>query len=234
MEPNQWKVEKFADIAWEEWVKQVLDLHRIVDAGTIYDPERAQLNEAITAILIDGLMPAFLELKQIRDPKTKSLPILDRQQPYEDLARKLWKAYKEHMQAAARLAGFKIGFLFDDDKKFNAGVEAFCKANPNLRAGFQKFLEETRQSWQNDLSSFRNKWLEHPIGDRSKYDKFYTPEYAEAIFEAVWMAIVDIMAILLELKLQPGVRLVEQHPDDPGPKWAQRFRFDHPAFRKQE
>jgi hypothetical protein len=51
MEPNHWKVEKFANIAWEEWVKQVLDLHRIVDAGTIYEPERGKLNEAITAIL---------------------------------------------------------------------------------------------------------------------------------------------------------------------------------------
>jgi hypothetical protein len=28
-----------------------------------------------------------------------------------------------------------------------------------------------------------------------------------------------------------GVRLVEQHPDDPGARWAQRFRYDHPAFR---
>jgi len=95
LEPNQWKVEKVADIgASEEFVQQLLELHAIVDAGTIREPRRQQVKEAIAVILVDGLMPAFLELKEIRASVTQTMPLMNRQQLYEDFARKLWKAYK--------------------------------------------------------------------------------------------------------------------------------------------
>jgi hypothetical protein len=126
--------------------------------------------------------------------------------------------------------GFKIGFLYDNDKKFKEGLEGSRKENPALRSGFEKFLEDGRTQWQNDLADFRNKWLEHPLGNRKQFDKFYTPGYGEEIFQHVWTAIADIVPILLELKLVHGSRLIEQAPNDPGPKWPQRFRYDIPAF----
>jgi hypothetical protein len=88
--------------------------------------------------------------------------------------------------------------------------------------------------WDTTLGKFRNTWLEHPVVDRRQFAKFYTPEHAETLFSNVWQAIVDILPVLLELHLMPGVRLIEQHPDDPGPRWGQRFRYDHPAFRKKK
>jgi len=39
---------------------------------------------------------------------------------------------------------------------------------------------------------------------------------------------------LLELRMSEWVRVVEQHPDDPEPKWGYRFRFEHTAFMKSE
>jgi hypothetical protein len=231
LEPNKWKVQTVANVGTsEEFVHQMMELHPLVDAGTIFEPERQQVKEALTSILMDGLLPAFLELQEIRASVGKDIPLINRAQPYEDLARKLWKTYKELMEKAARLMGFKIGFLFDNDKKFREGLKAFREENPRLRQGFESFLEATRDNWQNDLSNFRNKWLEHPKEDPGKFKKFYDTQYAEALFDTVWRTIADILPPLLELRLTEGVTLVEQHPDDPGPRWGQRFRYNHPAF----
>jgi hypothetical protein len=228
-EPNKWTMAKFADIgAGEEFVKGMLDVVPVLEATRIEEPTRAKVKEAILAILIGGLMPAFLELRQIRDSAGKPLPLLDQWQPYEDLARKLWNAYSDLAQKTARLMGFKIGFLFDDEKTFRDGLKEFRQANPTLKEGFDSFLEQTRERWQNDLAKFRNTWLEHKRSDRKKFAKFYTPTYAEELFNATWNTIVIILAALLELRLPPGMHLIEQSPDDPNPKWAQRFRYTLP------
>jgi hypothetical protein len=112
-------------------------------------------------------MPAFLELRQIRESVSNTtMPVLDRLQLYEDLGRKLWKAYKDLTEKAARAIGFKIGFLYDDEKKFQEGLKEFRDNNPRLREGFEKFLESTRKEWQNDLAKFRN--MEREISERQR------------------------------------------------------------------
>jgi len=159
---------------------------------------------------------------------------MNRQQLYEDFARKLWRAYKELTEKAAREMGFKIGFLFDNGKKFRKGLAEFRRQNPGEREWFEKLLEGARENWQNELAKFRNTWIEHPHGDRPKFAKFYTPEHAEYLFDAVWRTIADILPVLLELHFMHGVRLVEQDPNDPDPRWKQRFQYSHPAFTKIE
>jgi hypothetical protein len=229
--PRDWPVVKVADVDGNEpFVKAFLELPPLVDAGTIYDPQRSEVKSAIHSILIDGIMPAFLDLQRIRASVGRDIPLMDRAQPYEDLAGKLWKLYKELTQNAARLMGFNIGFLFMNDKNFRDGLKKFRADNPELLAGYDKFLEETRDSWQNDLAKFRNTWLEHPTGDPKQFSKFYTPEYAEMLFDAVWRTICDILPPLLELKLPNGVKLIEQDPNDPAPRGPQRFQYHHPSF----
>src|SRR2546429_150290 len=107
--------------------------------------------------------------------------------------RERWKSYKELMEKATRSMGFKIGFLFDDNKKFGEGLNKLRMYNPRLRAGFEEFLEQTREEWQNELAKFRNTWLEHQMGDKRQFEKFYRPQYAEALFILVWRTIVDIL-----------------------------------------
>lgn len=232
-EPHKWRPVHFANIGTDEpFVRGILDLDPVVGACRFTELESKQVKETINSVMMDGLMPAFLELRQIRDSvNNPAMPVLDRLQLYEDLGRKLWKAYKDLTEKAARAIGFKIGFLYDNDEDFEAGAKAFRESNPRLRDGFEKFLESTREEWQNELAKFRNNWLEHQRGDRRPFNKFYQPQYAESLFEAVWRTIVEILPVLLELRLMDGVRLVEQSPNDPGPRWPQRFRYDHPAFR---
>jgi hypothetical protein len=212
-------------------VKAVLELHPLVDAGTIFEPGRSKGKEALTSMLIDGLMPAFLELEQIRASVGRDIPFMNREQLYEDLARKLWKTYKGLMQNAVRLMGFDIGFLFENDKRFYEGSKEFRQANPELRPWFEEFVESVRASWQKELARFRNTWLEHPSGEPKQFAKFYRPDFAEELFRAVWQTIVNILPALLELRLPLGTKLIEQYGADGGPTWGIRFRYSHPAFK---
>jgi hypothetical protein len=162
-EPNKWKLVKVSDVDGNEpFIKAFHELAPLVDAGTIYEPQRSEVKSAIHSILLEGIMPAFLDLQRIRASVGRDIPLMDRAQPYEDLAGKLWKSYKELTQNAARLMGFDIGFLFMNDTNFHKGLKKFREENPPLLAGYDKFLEETRDSWQNDLAKFRNNWLQHP------------------------------------------------------------------------
>jgi hypothetical protein len=232
LEPNQWPIDHFANVGYyEPFVWNIVEIDPVIGATSLSEAERLKVKHALMAILTDGLVPAFLDLQQIRASVGKKMPVVNREEPYGNMGRKLWKSYKPLMSDTASAMGYKIGFLYDNDKKFKEGLEEFRKQNPALRLGFEKFLEDGRTDWQKDLANFRNKWLEHPVGNRKQFDKFYTPEYAEEIFQHVWSAIADILPLLLELKLVHGSRLIEQAPDDPGPKWPQRFRYDIPEFR---
>lgn len=224
--PIDWQVRKFADVGTsEEFVRQLLELHEILKAVTIRDPEREQVNDALGMIQMEGLLPAFLELRKIRESTGKEMPMLDRLQLYEDFARKLWKAYKDLMQQAAVSMGFDIGFLFQKETLFEAGLKKFRELNPSAPDEFEKFARDTRTGWQNELAGFRNKVVEHPSADRRAYQEFYQVSSAEALFDAVWRTTVEILAMLLALRLPKGFVLIEQSPDDPGPRWPKRFRY---------
>lgn len=90
-------------------------------------------------ILMDGLVPAFMELRAIRAPETAKLPLAERFQPYEDFARKLWKAYKDLTQRAAEAMGFDIGFLYQKDTKFDEGLSKFRSDWPALHWASKNF-----------------------------------------------------------------------------------------------
>lgn len=225
-EPNQWVVKKYADVGGSEpFIGQFLEVQDIVNATLIFGEDRERVSRSITAISMDGLLPAFLGLRQIRDSVNKDLPMLDGYQLYEDFARKIWKSYKELMQNAAKEIGFDVGFLFQKDASFERGLVKFRAANPTAPPQFEAYLRETRRLWQSDLADFRNNILEHVSEDRAKYEKFYRPDFAEKLFEAVWKAIIEIIVLLLGFKLPEGIYVIEQDPSDPGPKWAKRFRW---------
>jgi hypothetical protein len=231
-EPNKWKVVKVADVGGdEESTKQMLELCSLLEAGVIEGPRRAAVKHAIVSTLMDGLMPAFLELEHIRSTTGKAIPLMNREQMFGDFARKLWKSYKELMQQTAELIGFDIGFLFQREKEFREGLVILRAQHPILRDWFEKFLEDARDNWQNDLCKFRNTWVEHQRGERRNFDRFYKPKYAERVFSDAWNTIVTILAAMLETHLPFGGRLLEQDENDPGPKWPNRFRYQHPTFQ---
>lgn len=140
-EPYKWKVEKFAEIGWEnKFVRHVTELTTILGGTTIFDEQREDVNNAMMAILMDGLMPAFAKLEEIRASDGKELPMMDRQELFNDFARKLRKAYKDLTQRAATAIGFDIGFLFRNDKDFEKGIVEFAAKYPDVRPELGKSL----------------------------------------------------------------------------------------------
>lgn len=233
--PNKFKVELVAEVGTsEEFLKRMSELPLLVDAGDIDEPQRENVKSAIIAVLMEGLIPAFLKLREIRAPANRSLPLMDRQQLFEDFARKLWKAYKDLMERAAREMGFSIGFLFTADNKFREGLADFRGQHPGLQDWFEGLLEHARENWQNELAQFRNTWLEHMSADRKQFAKFYTVEHAEFLFDGAWRTIADILPALLELHFPPGIRLIEQDKNDPNPRWERRFRFTLPGVAEDK
>jgi hypothetical protein len=225
--PKDWKVQKLADVGTgEPFVRQILELFDLLNGTTIFDPERQAAKDAIGAILTDGLMPAFLELRAIRESQGKDLPVIDRLQLYEDFARKLWKAYKDLTPRAAIAMGFDIGFLFQKDTKFLDGLKAFQAAHPEAPPNLEQYLRDTRRLWQNDLAQFRNGFLEHREGSRQDHQKFYDLNYLESLFPTVVRTIADLLVMLMSLRLPPRVRIVEHDDAIHGPGWPNRFRWE--------
>ena len=215
----------FASVGTQEaFVREMLELVSILEGSTICGEQRERARSAIMTVMIDGALPAFLELRSIRSPETANLPVAERFQPYEDFARKLWKAYKDLTQRAADALGFDIGFLYQEDKNFEKGLKKFRAEWPELQAGAEDFLRQIRVEWQNEFSRFRNGFVEHQEGDRMDFKKFYDNAVVEKLFESVWGAIVDVLVILMILKLPPRVHLVVNDPKVHGP-WPNRFRW---------
>jgi hypothetical protein len=226
-EPNKWKLKHFANISGsEEFVLQfMVELPGLIEASTIYDDSREKLIFAIRAIAIEGLMPAFEDLKKIRSSRCEQVPELNRRQFYEDFTIKLWRSYKDLMQRPAKMMEPEIGFIFQNDVNFEKGLAEWGKKRPKLAQDVAPYLRRQRTEWQNDLSDFRN-YLEHKgEQDPKSFVHHYAPENAERLFEAVWRTAADILAMLISLRLPPGTSLIELPPDQRDPVMKRRFTF---------
>ncbi|MGA2725333.1 MAG: hypothetical protein ABSG79_23350 [Bryobacteraceae bacterium] len=227
-EPNTWKVTHFANISGSEefLIQLVVEMPELVDASVIYEPERQRLKEAIAAIPVDGLMPAFEDLKRIRASVNQEIPELNRRQLYETFTVALWRSYKDLMQRAAKLLEPEIGFLFQEDSKFEAGLITWGKKRPVIAQAVAPYLRKQRTTWQNELGAFRN-YLEHRNdADPARFESRYAPTHAEMVFGAVWRTIADILAMLVSLHLPPGTTLLEIPPEQRHPAMPRRFCFE--------
>ena len=98
--------------------------------------------------------------------------------------------------------GVDIGFVFQNAANFEIGLTEFSKANPAVQSWFGDFLRTQRKNWQNELSHFRNHFLEHRREEPEKFVDFYKPENAEALFVSVWRTTADILVTLLATRLR--------------------------------
>jgi hypothetical protein len=226
-EPNTWKLKHFANISGsEEFVLQfMVELPRLVEASTIYGADREKLIFAICAIAVEGLMPAFEDLKKIRSSRNQQVPELNRRQFYEDFTIKVWRSYKDLMQRAAKMMEPEIGFIFQNDVNFEKGLAEWANKRPKMAEGVGPYLRRRRTEWQNDLSDFRN-YLEHKgEQDPKRFAHHYEIGNAEKLFEAVWRTAADILPMLISPHLPPSTLLVEIPPDQRNPVMKQRFNF---------
>lgn len=90
---------------------------------------------------------------------------------------------------------------------------------------FGEFLRAQRKNWQNELSEFRNHFLEHRQEEPDKYKDFYQAENVEALFDSAWRTTVEILVILIGKHFPPYVGLEEIPVSERVGTPPRRFRF---------
>jgi hypothetical protein len=227
-DPSNWKITHFANISGsEEFVAQLfIEMPELVDMAMIYGEERDKVKEAILIVSVERLMPAFEHLKKIRASVGQRMPELNRRQLFEDFEGKLWHAYKDLMQKAAKRMEPEIGFLFQkQDAQFEAGLFQWGKKRPKLAQAVTSYLRKLRTDWQEDLREFRN-YLEHKDDrDPKVFASRYDLAHSEKLFDSVWRTTADILVMLLSLHFPPGTLLEEIKRDERDSVRPRRFRF---------
>ena len=212
VEPHKWKTQRYADVGTSEpfLVRIVVGLPEILGGTKFGDKNKDAIQTAIVDIGSDCLTQAFMALLEFRkaanDPDAA---ILSKTKPFDDMCKWLWTAYKDRMVTATKLMGYDIGFLFQDDKKFEKGCTAFSANHPEVHAELIERMKLYRTGWQNLLCDFRNEFLEHRSKASNSYAGFYSLKNAEVLFENVWTAIEDILILLMEPKVPVGFAIRE-------------------------
>jgi len=226
-EPSEWTKVHFANVGTSEEFVELFsgEFLELVDASTIFGAEREAVKNAIMTILIEGLMPAFEHLRQIRLSVSTPVPELNRRQLYEDFARVLWHGYKDLMPKATLLLGFDIGFQFQKDAKFETGIAEFRDKHRSLIMDIPAVLRKQRVNWQQGLSEFRNEFLEHRSQDMAAFEIYYRPETAERLFDHAWRTMADLFPVFIEARYPPTWSIKEIPPAERDPKRRRRFQF---------
>jgi len=226
-EPNEWKMVHFANVGTsEEFIETFSgEILELVDGSLIFGEERESVKNAITTIVVEGLMPAFEHLKKIRASVATPLPELNRRQFYEDFARSLWHAYKDLFPKATLLLGFEIGFLFKQDAQFENGLTAFLSKYPPLILDVPELLRRQRAKWQQGLASFRNDYLEHRKKEIAEFAAYYEPNTVEVLFDHAWRTMAELFPAFIEARYPQTWSIMEVPLNERDPKRSRRWRF---------
>jgi hypothetical protein len=235
LEPSDWPQERFTgpiDGLRDDFKAFFFDEVSDLAGGCMIDHQQQQeLKEAITVMVLEGLMRAFAELQTIRANVNKQLPRLDRDRPYESFTRALWHGYRHLFPKVAGLLGYNISFLFQQAAVFDRDLPKFVIQNAQhlILADVAGFLKAQRTNWQNDLSLFRNDYLEHRQ-ERVAPDveRFYDPEWAECVFDAVWRTIAELLSAFMESRFNARISIRRIPPERQRPErlrmWELYFR----------
>jgi len=205
------KVEQVADFGAEEpFVARIfMGLSEVLDATEFEEKEK--IKESVMGIFINGLLPAFSYLRELRDIESgkKERLVVDLNKAYVGFYDRLWVAYKDQMQKVIKLLDFDLGFIFKDDKKFEKGCKEFVNNYPNIRVEFIEQIKKNRIAWQTQVARFRNDYSQHQSIYEDDVREMLSLKTAEVCFENCWTLIEFILAHLMCTKLYPWVRIEE-------------------------
>jgi len=211
-EPRDWTSEQFAAAnegldAFQAFYFD--EVHEMLNITNIHGQDKQDITDAIMVMVLEGLLPAFEDLRLIRLYKDKPLPILNRRKHYGNFAGELWHGYKDLWPKVAGLLGYDIGFVFQPEVTFNRQLAKFVAQHQGqLLLDIGEFLTRQRAIWQQDLHTFRNDFLEHRKPNvAATVDRFYDPNWAETTFNAVWRTIAELLSTFLESRFLPSLSI---------------------------
>lgn len=188
---------------------------------------KKEINDAILCVLFDSLLPAHISLENIRKHlTTPGMPELNKQKDYLDLHNHLWVAYKDRMQAVFKDNSFNIGFLFQDDDKFEQGKEKLKLAFPSLTNDFFYTITQDRSTWQKAAAMIRNDYIQHKKIDAEIANKYFTLANAETIFKNIWLAIENLILNFLVQEFPQALKIIEIPEDRRDPTMPKKYVVD--------
>jgi hypothetical protein len=224
--PMPFEIRPYSDVGSGEpfLARLMLGLLDILDA-TMY-PKRIEIKEAIAAITMDCVLPAFLSLRELRKiADDRNAPVVSKQKHFDDMCKSLWSAYKDRTRTAAELMGYDIRFLCKEGPVFEFGCKEFQTAHPEVNEELIRRMKHNRSTWQSHLVRFRNDYLEHKKLTQQDVVAMYSLLQAESFFLNVWVAIEEILVMLLAAGLPPHAGLREIPEPNRDPHAPKRFGF---------
>jgi hypothetical protein len=224
---DDYKVELYANFGTgEPWVARLmLGLQELVYAVPALGGTRDEFMNEMGEVF-ESLGMAFEEVRELRKRTAEGAPALDLARSYASLYGYLWQAYKDRFQSAMKALGLDIGFLFQRDYGFEKGAAALVEAQPEL-SDLMGLMRKDRNEFQKALAWYRNTHLEHRTGPPDpRVASYHQLESAENMFENVWEAIEDYVALYVIAKLPPIIRLIEIPEEQRDPIRPTRFRFE--------
>jgi hypothetical protein len=225
---DEFQVEHYANFGTgEPWVARLmLGLQELVYAVPAFGETRDTFINELGEVF-ESLGMAFEELRSLRKQAAgEGTPALDVARSYSSLYGYLWQAYKERFQTAMKALGLDIGFLFQRDVNFEKRAAELVAARPDL-ADLIDLMRRDRAEFQNKLAEYRNTYLEHrdEQPDPTIVASFHRLDSAETMFENVWQAIEDDVALYVIANLPPTIQVVEIPEEQWDPARPTRFQF---------
>jgi hypothetical protein len=223
--PNQFHKVHFADFGVSEpfVARLVIGLSEILQATPLVN--RDEIKGAIVELAMHSVGQAFLSLRELRaiaaDP---NVPHLTKTKAADEMYKCLWAAYKDRLQTAAKLIGFDIGFLYQNDSKFEEGCLEFMRKYPNVSSDLISRMRGYRSTWQPKLAAFRNDYTEHKTLDARAIAEFHNLAFAERMFEHVWVAAEELLFFMIAAHLPRFFGYVEIPVSERDPIKPLRFR----------
>jgi hypothetical protein len=224
---DDYVVEHYADFgSGEPWVaRTILQSGTLVNAVPAFGETRQEFHNEMGEVF-ETLGMAFNSLREIRRAVGDGAPALDLAEAYARLYGFLWTAYKDRFQKALRALGYDFGFVWQDDRRFEAGASALLAKRPEFRE-LVDLVRRYRDDFQNALAYYRNEYLVHREmdADPRMLASFHNLDAAEDTFDRVWRAVEAIIAGVVVVELPPQFTLVEIPEEERDPDRPERFGF---------
>jgi hypothetical protein len=222
---SDFAVEHYADFGTgEPWVARLMiGLPELVQP---FFPEQHGAFMGALGELFDALGKAFEALRQVQDLNGKPAAKLTTENLYETFYGHLWRAYKDRFPPVMSELGLDIGFIFQKDAPFEKRAADLLEERPELE-DLVALMHADRLEFQNGLGAYRNLHLEHrqhPVDQRA-LAAFHRADSATTMFENVWEAIEDYVALYTKAHMPPSIQLVEIEEPDRDPERPTRFQF---------
>jgi hypothetical protein len=199
------RIEQVADWGSEEpWVARIeIGIPELI-RGLRHQSEETEKLLWTFHQIPEELSSAFIALRKIQKG---GMLKLEANKEYSNLYGHLWSAYKDRLQTFMKEFGYDIGFVFQKQSTFEKRIASYCKEN-DLPEDFARSVIHDRNNWQNPLSEIRNDFNEHRKLPHNFDEKYFKKDLAKIMFDNVWMAIEDMIAIHIKTEFGKTSRSV--------------------------